>query len=106
MLCLLFLELDSGRERQSEATHRANEQGDRQKEGPTESADSVIRKESEADYTSDATLVVQPELVGALLARLEAITSGSMDERDSAVPEDIDPALRDQLEALGYLSDN
>ena len=33
-------------------------------------------------------------------------TDGSMDERDSAVPEDIDPALRDQLEALGYLSDN
>ena len=45
-----------------------------------------------------------PELVEALNARLEAITSGiDIKERDEELPDEIDPALREQLEALGYL---
>jgi len=47
-----------------------------------------------------------PRLAGAaeaLRARIAAIRAGSTDTIEEAVPEDLDPELRRQLEALGYL---
>ena len=49
ILSLFLLELDSGRKRQSEATYRVNEERDRENEGPTETADNLIREHPEAD---------------------------------------------------------
>jgi len=44
-----------------------------------------------------------PEAAQALLARIAAIRAGSADTLEEAVPADLDPELRKQLQALGYI---
>lgn len=44
-----------------------------------------------------------PEATEALLARIAAIRAGSVDSIEEAVPADLDPELRRQLQALGYI---
>jgi arylsulfatase A-like enzyme len=47
----------------------------------------------------------RPELVVVLMGRMEAIIEGAaLEDRDANMPEEMDPKLREQLKALGYLN--